>query len=59
MQCAADRAVKGTKFRFKSQVSAYESPLSEESFNNAMAMGDDGKYILYTQAVSLGCLGEV
>lgn len=59
MQCAADRAVEGTKFRFKSQVSAYESPLSEESFNNAMAMGDDGKYILYTQAVSLGCLGEV
>lgn len=59
MQCAADRAVEGTKFRFKSQVSAYESPLSEASFNNAMAMGDDGKYILYTQAVSLGCLGEV
>lgn len=59
MQCAAERAVEGTKFRFKSQVSAYESPLSEESFNNAMAMGDDGKYILYTQAVSLGCLGEV
>lgn len=57
MACAAEKAAPGSKFRFKSQWDAYQSPLSEASFNNAMAMGGDGKFILYTQAVSLGCLG--
>lgn len=57
MACAAEKAAPGSKFRFKSQWSAYQSPVSEASFNNAMAMGGDGIFIIYTQAVSLECLG--
>jgi hypothetical protein len=57
MACAAEKAAPGSKFRFKSQWTAYQSPLSEASFNNAMAMGGDGQFIIYTQAISLGCLG--
>lgn len=57
MACAAEKAAPGSKFRFKSQWSAYQSPLSEDSYNNAIAVGGDGQFILYTQAISLGCPG--
>ncbi len=58
MNCAADKAAPGSKFRFKSQATAYDNPASEASFNNAMGASDgNAKYMLYTQALSLGCTG--
>ncbi len=58
MACAAERAAPGSKFRFKSQWTAYQDASAQASWNQAMASGGDGQYIVYTQAVSLGCLGE-
>lgn len=56
MACAAEKAAPGSKFRFKSQWNAYQSPDAEAAFNNAIALGGDGQFILYTQAIGLGCL---
>ena len=58
MACAAERAAPGSKFRFKSQWTAYQDASAQTSWDQAMALGGDGQYILYTQAVSLGCLGD-
>lgn len=58
MACAAERAAPGTKFRFKSQWTAYQDASAQASWDQAMALGGEGQYIVYSQAVSLGCLGE-
>jgi hypothetical protein len=57
MACAAEKAAPESKFRFQSQWVAYQSASSEASFNNAMALGGEGQFRIYTQAISLGCLG--
>lgn len=57
MACAAEKAAPDKKFRFQSQWAAYQSLSSEASFNNAMALGGEGQFRIYTQAISLGCLG--
>lgn len=57
MACAAEQAAPGARFRFQSQWTAYQDSSAQASWDQAMAMGGDGQYIIYTQAVSLGCLG--
>lgn len=57
MTCAEGKADAGKKSIFTGQKTVFSSAGSEASFNTVMGLGGGGQYVIYKEAVALGCPG--
>jgi hypothetical protein len=58
MTCAEAKADAGQKSIFIGQKSAFSDPGTEASFNTVMGLGGGGQYVIYKEAVAIGCTGR-
>lgn len=58
MTCAEAKADSGKKSIFVGQKAAFSDAGTEASFNTVMGLGGGGQYVIYKEAVAMGCTGR-